>query len=215
MLTRVGKESTFVQGLRVTDAETMEIASMVLIGKLNTEIVSLLNSFGGRAVGLNGHDAHLLVAEKIKMQDVDMGFVGDVKTVNPAILLHLLQEGYIPVVSPLAAGEDGAGYNVNADTAAGSIAGALGADKLLLLTDVRGILSDVHDPDSLIPHIDRRDIPRLLAAGTLKGGMIPKVECAVQALLDGVKSVQIMDGREPHAILLELFTQNGVGTMID
>jgi acetylglutamate kinase len=214
MLKRVGKESSFANGLRVTDAETVEIASMVLVGKLNTEIVSLLNVSGGRAVGLSGHDARLLVAEKIRLKDVDLGFVGGIKQVNPAIIHCLLKEGYIPVISPLAGGEGHEAYNVNADTAAGCIAGALNADKLLLLTDVRGIMRDVNDMNTLLPFIGREEIPALIADGVLRGGMIPKAECALDALNRGAGSVQIIDGREPHAILLELFTAGGVGTMI-
>lgn len=224
MLQRVGKESTFVQGLRVTDKETMEIAAMVLVGKLNTQIVSMLNGFGGKAVGLSGQDAHLLMADKKPMklenkeglvEEIDLGYVGQIKKVNPGIIISLLNQGYIPVISPVAGGEDGENYNVNADTAAGILAGALGADKLLLLTDVKGVLKDVEDPDSLLSVISRGEIPALIAEGTLKGGMIPKVECAVNALQAGVETIHIIDGRQPHAILLELFTDGGIGTMIE
>lgn len=223
MLKRVGKESTFIQGLRVTDKETMEIAAMVLVGKLNTEIVSLLNGFGGKAVGLNGQDAKLLVAEKKPMQlenedgqveEIDLGYVGEIKKVTPGIITSLLDQGYIPVISPLAGGDDGESYNVNADTAAGTIAGALKADKFLLLTDVKGIMRDINDPDSLISVIERREVPAMMAAGIFKGGMIPKVECAVDALEQGAGTVHVLDGRQPHAILLELFTDGGIGTMI-
>lgn len=223
MLRRVGKESTFVQGLRVTDKETMEIAAMVLVGKLNTEIVSMLNSFGGKAVGLSGQDAKLLLADKKPMklknedgqvEDIDLGYVGQVKKVSPGIVANLLNQGYIPVISPIAGGENGESYNVNADTAAGKIAGALKADKFLLLTDVKGVLRDVNNPDSLISVVSREEVPQLMAQGVLKGGMIPKIECAVNALEDGVGTVHIIDGRQPHAILLELFTDGGIGTMI-
>ncbi|MDA8228580.1 MAG: acetylglutamate kinase [Desulfitobacterium hafniense] len=222
MLKRVGKESQFVRGLRVTDAETMEIAAMVLVGKLNTEIVSLLNKYGGKAVGLSGKDANLLMANKKPMkvtnndgevEEIDLGFVGEVCNVCPSIIQTLLQEGYIPVISPLAGGLNGETYNINADTAAGKIAEALKADKFLLLTDVSGVLKDVNDPESLIPTISKDDIPALIEQEVLKGGMLPKVECAVSALEGGVGSVHIIDGRIPHSILLEIFTDGGIGTM--
>lgn len=222
MLKKVGKESQFIRGLRVTDAETMEIAAMVLVGKLNTEIVSSLNRFGGKAVGLTGKDAQLLQAVKKPMQvqnlqgvleEVDLGFVGEIDQVNPGIVRTLLEQGYIPVISPVAGGEDGETYNVNADTAAGEVAKALKADKFLLLTDVPGVLKDVHDPDSLISVIKQEEIAELTESGVISGGMIPKVECAQEALQGGVGSVHILDGRIPHAILLELFTDGGIGTM--
>lgn len=223
MLKKVGKESQFVRGLRVTDAETMEIAAMVLVGKLNTEIVSVLNCFGGRAVGLSGKDAQLLQAIKKPLrvqnpqgefEEVDLGFVGEIEHVNPGIVKSLLDQGYIPVISPLAGGEDGENYNVNADTAAGKVAEALKADKLLLLTDVRGVLREVQDPESLISVIQQEEVSDLIETGILNGGMIPKVECALGALEGGVGSVHILDGRLKHAILLELFTDGGIGTMI-
>ena len=222
MLKKVGIESQFVKGLRVTDAQTMEIAQMVLLGKLNTEMVSLLNRFGGKGVGLSGKDAQLLMATKKPMQmansqgemeDVDLGCVGEIQSVTPDILNTLLGHGYIPVISPVASGENGETYNVNADTVAGKIAEALHADKLLLLTDVSGILRDVTDPDSLISTISREEVTTLVDQGVLTGGMLPKVECAVSALEGGVGSVHILDGRLSHAILLELFTDGGIGTM--
>jgi len=223
MLKRVGKESTFIQGLRVTDKETMEIAAMVLVGKLNTEIVSMLNRFGGKAVGLSGQDARLLLADKKPMklenkdgstEEIDLGFVGQINKVNPGIITSLLNQGYVPVISPIAGGADRENYNVNADTAAGMIAGALQADKFLLLTDVRGVLEDIANPESLISVISMKEVPELVAEGVLQGGMIPKVECAADALKQGVGTVHIIDGRQPHAILLELFTDGGIGTMI-
>jgi acetylglutamate kinase len=222
MLEKVGIESQFVKGLRVTDAQTMEIAQMVLLGKLNTEMVSLLNRFGGKGVGLSGKDAQLLRAAKKPMQMannqgemeiVDLGYVGEIQCVTPDILHTLLEHGYIPVISPVASGENGETYNVNADTAAGKVAEALQADKLLLLTDVSGILRDVKDPNSLIPTISREEVAALVEQGILFGGMLPKVECAVSALEGGVGSVHILDGRQSHAILLELFTDGGIGTM--
>ncbi|MDR3271357.1 MAG: acetylglutamate kinase [Peptococcaceae bacterium] len=223
MLKKVGKESQFVQGLRITDADTMEIATMVLVGKLNTEIVSLLNYFGGKAIGLSGKDARLLVAGKKplqmansqgKMEEIDLGYVGEIEKVAPDIVLTLLEQGYIPVISPIADGALGESYNINADTAAGRIAAALQADRFLLLTDVQGVLRDLTDPASLIPTIRRAEVAELTAQGVLSGGMIPKVECAVDALQNGVGSVHILDGRTPHAILLELFTDGGIGTML-
>lgn len=223
MLKKVGIESQFVRGLRITDAETMEIAAMVLVGKLNTEIVSLLNRFGGKAVGLSGKDASLLLAGKKPMlmpnsrgeiEEVDLGYVGEIHTVSPGIIHTLLDQGYIPVVSPLAGGEDGQTYNVNADTVAGKIAEALQADKFLLLTDVSGVLRKVGDPSTLIPTIAREEVQTLTEQGIFSGGMFPKIECAVSALNEGVGSVHILDGRLPHAILLELFTDGGIGTML-
>jgi acetylglutamate kinase len=222
MLSKVGKESQFIRGLRVTDAETMEIATMVLVGKLNTEIVSLLNCFGGKAVGLSGKDAQLLRSVKKPMQlansegkieEIDLGYVGEIEKVSPEIITALLDQGYIPVISPVAGGEGGETYNINADTAAGKIAGALKADKLLLLTDVSGVLRDLQDPDSLIATIRKNEVPALAEEGILSGGMLPKVECALDALNEGVGSIHIIDGRLPHAILLELFTDGGIGTM--
>lgn len=223
MLKKVGKESQFIRGLRVTDAETMEIAAMVLVGKLNTEIVSSLNQFGGKAVGISGKDAQLLQAVKKPMQvqnpqgeieEVDLGFVGEIEQVNPELVKTLLEQGYIPVISPLAGGEDGENYNVNADTAAGKVAEALNADKFLLLTDVPGVLRDVSEPESLISVVKQEEVSGLTGSGVISGGMIPKVECALEALQGGVGSVHILDGRIPHAILLELFTDGGIGTMI-
>lgn len=222
MLKKIGIESQFVRGLRVTDAQTLEIAQMVLLGKLNTEIVSLLNRFGGKSVGLSGKDAQLLIANKKpmqmpnsqgKMEEVDLGYVGEIQSVTPDILETLLGQGYIPVISPVASGEDGETYNINADTAAGKIAEALKADKLLLLTDVSGILRDITDNNSLISTISRSEVDQLVERGILSGGMLPKVECAVSALEGGVGSVHILDGRLSHAILLELFTDGGIGTM--
>ena len=222
MLEKMGIETQFVQGLRVTDAKTMEIAQMVLLGKLNSEMVSLLNRFGGKGVGLSGKDAHLIVASKKPMQltnsqgqteNVDLGYVGEIQSVTPDILNSLLDQGYIPVVSPVAGGEDGETYNINADTAAGRIAEAMKADKLLLLTDVRGILRDVKDPDSLISRVSREEAVSLIAQEIISGGMLPKVECALSALAEEVGSVHILDGRQSHAILLELFTDGGIGTM--
>ncbi len=222
MLKKVGKVSTFIQGLRVTDAETMEIAEMVLAGKLNSEVVSQLNDIGGKAVGLSGKDAKLMTAVKKPMklkneagdwEEVDLGFVGEIEQVNPGIVKTLIDQGYIPVISPIAGGQAGESFNINADTAAGEIAIALKADKFLLLTDVPGVLKDVNDKDSLLAYVKEVDIPALMEEGLISGGMIPKVECCQNALRGGVGTAHILDGRIPHAIILELFTNVGIGTM--
>ncbi|MDQ0285443.1 acetylglutamate kinase [Desulfofundulus luciae] len=223
MLQKLGIESRFVGGLRVTDEETMEIVEMVLAGKLNKEIVSLINRIGGKAVGLSGKDACLLQAVKKPgkvyqpdgtVEMVDIGCVGQVKKVNPAIVNTLINEGYIPVVAPVAVGPEGESYNVNADTAAGELAVALGADKLIILTDVEGILENREDKDSLLSVIRADDVPDLIGRGIIDGGMIPKVECCTRALYGGVNTTHILDGRVPHSILLEVFTDKGIGTMV-
>ncbi|MBM7853872.1 acetylglutamate kinase [Desulfohalotomaculum tongense] len=223
MLKKVGKESTFVGGLRVTDEETMEIVEMVLAGKLNKEIVALANSLGGRAVGISGKDAGLIEAAK-KMgtlrhpdghvENCDLGYVGEVKNINPAIVHTLINEGYIPVISPVGVGADGESYNINADTVAGKLAEVLKAAKLMILTDVEGILRDKEDSSSLLSVIHTGEINRLIEQGIISGGMIPKVECCVSAINNGVKSTHILDGRVPHSLLLEVFTDKGVGTMV-
>ncbi len=223
MLKRVNISSSFVGGLRVTDLETMEIVEMVLAGKINKDIVARINSFGGRAVGLSGRDADLLSAEKkrglVRRTDgvtemVDIGYVGEIAGVNPDIVSTLIREGYIPVVAPVAAGRTGESYNVNADTAASAMAVALGADKLIILTDVEGILEDIKDPGSLISVVHRAEVPALTDRGIIGGGMIPKVECCVRALEGGVRTTHILDGRVPHCMLLEIFTDKGIGTMV-
>ncbi|HNY16293.1 MAG TPA: acetylglutamate kinase [Treponemataceae bacterium] len=217
MLEKTGKESKFINGLRYTDAETMEIVQMVLTGKLNKDIVGLLLQAGGKAVGLSGVDSGLLRAKKIDKDGVDLGFVGDVTEVNPHILEALLAEGYIPVVSTVAIGEQGDmnRYNINADTAAAKIAVALKAEKFVQLTNVPGLLRDVNDPDSLISKIDHADIPNLVETGVISAGMIPKIECNLEAIKGGVPRTYIIDGRVPHALLIEMFSDRGIGTMID
>ncbi|OPY57891.1 MAG: Acetylglutamate kinase [Pelotomaculum sp. PtaU1.Bin035] len=224
MLKRVGIESSFVGGLRVTDEETMEIVEMVLVGKINKDIVAQINLIGGRAVGLSGKDANLFEAVK-KYRKVrnpegveemaDIGFVGDISRVNPEIIATVIAEGYIPVVAPVAVGAAGESYNVNADYAAGRLAAALNADKLIILTDVEGIMADRSDPDSLISVLRADEVPTLIEQGKIDGGMIPKVECCLDALAGGVKSTHILDGRVPHSILLEVFTDKGIGTMVE
>ncbi len=216
MLEKTGKESRFIGGLRYTDAETMEIVQMVLTGKLNKDIVGLLLQAGGRAVGLSGVDSGLLRAKKIDKDGVDLGFVGDVTEVNPHLLEALLGEGYIPVVSTVAIGEQGDmnRYNINADTAAAKIAVALKAEKFVQLTNVPGLLRDVNDPASLISRLDHKDIPNLVETGVISAGMIPKIECNLEAIKGGVPRTYIIDGRVPHALLIEMFSDRGIGTMI-
>lgn len=210
---RMGKEPTFVDGLRVTDAETMEIVEMVLAGKTNKSIVSHLNRQGGHAVGLSGKDADLLVAVK-ETHHGDIGFVGQISAVNPAIIHTLVKDGYIPVISSVAVGADGASYNLNADTAAGALAVALEAEKLILLTDVEGLYRDFSDKSSLISEMSTVDARDLLRSGAIEKGMIPKLEACVNSVEDGVPRAHIIDGRRPHALLIEVFTDSGIGTMI-
>lgn len=216
MLTRVGKQSKFVNGLRYTDAETMEIVQMVLTGKLNKDIVGILLQEGGQAVGLSGVDSGLLRAKKIESNGEDLGFVGEVTEVHPEILQSLLTQGFIPVVSTVALGETGDTnrYNINADTAAAKIAVALNAEKFVQLTNVPGILKDINDKDSLIQRIPMPDVQGLIDSGVIEGGMIPKVECCMIALKGGVKRTHIIDGRVPHSLLIEMFSDRGIGTMI-
>jgi acetylglutamate kinase len=215
MLERVGKESTFIDGLRYTDDETMEIVQMVLTGKLNKDIVGILLQAGGRAVGLSGVDGGLLRARKLD-KGVDLGLVGEVTSVNTALVETLLAEGFIPVISTVALGEDGDSnrYNINADTAAAKIAAALHAEKFVQLTNVPGVLRNVNDPSTLIKQIARVAIPSLMATGIISAGMIPKIECCLEALNGGVPRTHIIDGRVPHSLLIEMFSDRGVGTMI-
>ena len=216
MLERVGKESKFVNGLRYTDAETMEIVQMVLTGKLNKDIVGILLQQGGKAVGLSGVDSGLLRAKKIDKDGADLGYVGDVTEVNPEIVRSLLEQGFIPVISTVALGEQGddARYNINADTAAAKIAVALGAEKFVQLTNVPGVLRDVNNPDSLIKRIAREAVPSMIATGVISSGMIPKIECCLTALKGGVPRTHIIDGRVPHSLLIEMFSDRGMGTML-
>jgi acetylglutamate kinase len=211
LMRRLGKEVEFRDGLRVTDAETLDIARMVLVGKVNREIVSAINVHAPLAVGLSGEDAHLITAVQ---RSVELGYVGDITKVNPTMVTSLLNQGLIPVVATVGIGEDGQAYNINADTAAGAIAAALAADKLVYLTDVPGVRADRDDPSSLLGQIDAADIDRLVADGVVDGGMIPKVEAAAHAVRAGVRRAHILDGRVPHALLVELFTDTGVGTMV-
>lgn len=221
MLKKLGIESSFVGGLRVTDAATAEVAEMVLAGKINKEIVGWLAALGGRAVGISGKDANLVLAEKVRRTEpdpnsgierhVDLGFVGEPVAVDPTILINLTKDNFIPIVAPVALGADGATYNINADTMAGAIAGALGAKRFFLLTDVAGVLDKA---GALLTDLDQAAIDALKADGTITGGMIPKVETCVAAVDAGVEAAVILDGRIPHAMLLEIFTARGAGTLI-
>ncbi|WP_072911621.1 acetylglutamate kinase [Desulforamulus aeronauticus] len=214
MLNRLGIESQFIGGLRVTDSSTMEVVEMVL-GKLNKEIVSFINQLGGRGIGLSGKDANLIMAaKKLGKDQADIGFVGEVENINPQLLKTVIEEGYIPVISPVGVGQEGETYNINADTAAGALATALQADKLMILTDVEGILADRNTKESLLSVIQTEEIPALIEQGVIQGGMIPKVECCVKAIQGGVNTTHILDGRVPHSILLEVFTDKGIGTMV-
>lgn len=218
MLKRVGVESRFVQGLRYTDEETMEIVQMVLCGKVNKDIVALVQRAGGKALGLCGLDGGLLQGVRLKTGGEDLGLVGDVTAVNTEPLLEAMAKGYVPVVSTVALGigEDaGASLNVNADTAAAKIAASLGAEKLVLMTDVSGILRDIQNPESLIKEMKVADLDGLVKEGIVSKGMIPKTECCRTALEGGVRKAHIIDGRVPHALLVELFTDEGIGTMIE
>ena len=212
MLKRLGKESKFVDGLRYTDAETMDVVQQVLCGKVNKDLVATLNRVGGRALGLCGMDAGLLQARKLSDA---YGLVGEIVQVNPAVVQDALADGYIPVVSTVAQGVDAdTAYNINADTAAAKLAVALHAEKLLLLTDVRGLLRDPADEDSLLPVVELSQVPGLIKDGVIQGGMIPKVDCCVEAVRSGVKSSIILDGRIPHSLLIELLSDQGIGTML-
>jgi len=210
---RMGKEPQFVGGLRVTDEETMEIVEMVLTGKTNKNIVAHLNAQGGQAVGLSGKDGSLIQATKETTKG-DLGFVGRVAQVNPAIIHTLTEAGYIPVISSVAIGEGGESYNVNADTVAGALAAALQATKLIMMTDVEGIFQDFADKDSLISEMTVSDARQLITDGVVERGMIPKVDACITAVANGVKRAHILDGRLPHALLIEIFTDQGLGTMI-
>ena len=211
-LGKLGIEPQFKNGLRVTDAATMEVVEMVLVGRVNKELVALINQAGGSAVGLCGIDANLIKARPVDA--VDVGFVGEVTSVDIRILESLVKAGHIPVVSSVAADETGQTYNINADTVAGEIAAALGAEKMILLTDTAGILRDYKDMATLIPKIDIQEARKLIEDGTVSGGMIPKVNCCVRSLAQGVRAAHIIDGRIPHALLLEIFTDAGIGSMI-
>ena len=210
MLKQVGKESQFVNGLRVTDKETVDIVQMVLAGKVNKNLVNLLHHKGGNAIGLCGIDGHMIEAEVL---NPELGYVGEITNVNVQPITDLLEKGYIPVISTVGCDKDGNVYNINADTAASKIAGILGAESLISMTDIEGILRDKDDPSTLISKICVEDAPKLVEEGVISGGMIPKVECCIDAIKSGVRKVFIIDGRIPHSILIETLTNEGIGTM--
>jgi len=221
LLERLGKESEFVQGMRITDAETMDVVEMVLGGLVNKDIVNLINRHGGQAVGLTGKDGDLIRARKLRMtlpetderhpEIIDIGHVGEVESIDASVVDMLVQGDFIPVVAPIGVGEDGFSYNINADLVAGKMAEVLGAEKLILLTNTRGLL----DADGeLLTGLSTADVDRLIADGTIHGGMLPKIRCALDAVKSGVRSAHIIDGRVEHAVLVELFTDEGVGTLI-
>lgn len=218
MLTQIGKKGEFIQGMRVTDAETMRIVEMVLGGEVNKDIVGLINQNGGKAVGLTGKDAGLIRAKKLMLPKhgsptelLDIGLVGDIQQIDPSIVHHLVSGAFIPVIAPIGYGPDGETYNINADVVAGKMAEVLGAEKLVLLTNTPGVLDK---EGNLLTGLTPRDIDDMVADGTLSGGMLPKISSALDAARNGVKGVHIIDGRVPHALLLEILTQHGVGTMI-
>jgi acetylglutamate kinase len=211
-LDKLGIEPQFKNGLRVTDAATMDVVEMVLVGRVNKEIVALINQAGGSAIGLCGKDANLIKARPEGQEGI--GFVGEVSSVKIDVIVSLVNSGYIPVVSSVAADDEGQSYNINADTVAGEIAAALGAEKLILLTDTAGILRDYQDASTLINKLDIQEARRLIDTGVVAGGMIPKVNCCVRSLAQGVRAAHIIDGRIPHSLLLEIFSDEGIGSMI-
>ncbi|MGA0118554.1 MAG: acetylglutamate kinase [Ilumatobacteraceae bacterium] len=211
MLARLNIESSFSNGLRVTDAPTMEVVQMVLNGHVNPQIVTAINTHGNVAVGLSGEDGRTL---QVTPRDPSLGFVGDIEKVRPQVIEGLLADGFVPVLSTVGVDANGQAYNINADTAAGAIAEALGAEKIIYLTDIAGLRAEIDNPDSLIKRITVNELSALIEDGTVSGGMIPKVESCMQAVRGGVKSAHILDGRIAHVLLLELFTDQGVGTMI-
>lgn len=211
LMTRLGKKAEFVDGLRVTDKETVDIVQMVLAGKVNKTLVNLLEMKGGRAMGISGMDGRLIEAE---IKDERLGYVGKITNVNITPINDLLEKGYIPVVSTVGCDRQGNSFNINGDTAAAFIAGALKAERLIMMTDIAGILQDRDDPSTLIPDVTIDEAEKLKAEGVVSGGMVPKVDCCVQALKKGVENVVIMDGRVPHSILMEILTDEGAGTMV-
>ena len=211
-LQRMGKESKFIGGLRVTDAETAEIVQMVLCGKVNKDLVSLIQQNNGRALGLCGIDGHMLRVQKLA-GEVDLGYVGDITSVDTTPILNALHNGYIPVIATVGADETGQVYNINADTAAARIASELGAENIILMTDIRGLLEKKEDESTLIPYVQVSDVPYLKKQGVISGGMIPKVDCCVEAVRRGVGSAVIIDGCIPHSILIEILSDEGIGTL--
>ena len=211
IMARLGKKPVFVDGLRVTDKETVDIVQMVLAGKVNKTLVNLLEMTGGKAMGISGMDGRLIEA---KIKDERLGYVGEITKIHIRPVIDLLEKGYIPVISTLGCDREGNAYNINGDTAAAYIAGALGAERLIMMTDIAGLLRDKDDPSTLIPNVTVSEAQTLREEGVISGGMIPKIDCCVEAIEKGVKNVIIMDGRVPHSILMELLTDEGAGTMV-
>jgi acetylglutamate kinase len=211
MLNKLGIKSNFINGLRVTDEAAMEVVEMVLSGTINKQIVSGINAAGGRAIGLSGKDGNLVIAKKLEKDGVDLGFVGQPDVVNPDVLRKIMGQEIVPVIAPIGAGKEGETYNINADTVAGAVAGAMQAERLILLTDVEGVLDN---EKKLIQKLTVDEARALINQGTISGGMIPKIETAIEAVKAGVKAAVILDGRIPHVLLLELFTEHGAGTLI-
>ncbi|MBE6616921.1 MAG: acetylglutamate kinase [Ruminococcaceae bacterium] len=211
LMDRLGKKPVFVDGLRVTDKETVDIVQMVLAGKVNKTLVNMLEKYGGKAMGISGMDGRLIEA---KIKDERLGYVGEITKIHINPVVDLLEKGYIPVISTVGCDKEGNAYNINGDTAAAYVAGALGAERLIMMTDIAGILRDKDDPDTLIPEITIDEAAQLYKDGVISGGMIPKVDCCIEAIHKGVKNVIIMDGRVPHSILMELLTDEGAGTMV-
>ncbi len=211
LLKKIGKESHFVDGMRVTDAETMDVVQMVLGGLVNKQIVNMINQAGGRAIGLTGKDGNMIIARKLEHATVDLGHVGEVTEIDASVVKMLEEDRFIPVIAPIGVGKDGTSYNINADIVAGKMAEVLNAERLLLLTNTPGVLNKV---GTLLEVLSQQDIQNLIADGTIQGGMLPKLACATDALAAGAKSASIIDGRVPHAVLLELLTDQGVGTMV-
>lgn len=214
VMERLGKKPVFVEGLRITDAETVDIVEMVLSGKTNKNIVSIINRAGGKAVGLSGKDGNLIIAKKIYRQGIDLGYVGEVTLVNPEIIHLLTNAGYIPVISSVGVSREGETLNINADLVAGELAAALSAAKLVLLTDIEGVLADVSDPSTLISTLTLNEAQAMIAEGRVDKGMIPKLQACLTAVSRGVERAHIIDGRKPNALLIEIFTDQGIGTMV-
>ncbi|MCK8827480.1 acetylglutamate kinase [Natroniella acetigena] len=213
-LDKLGIESEFHQGLRITTKEIMEVVEQVLIGRVNSQIVSLANLAGNKAVGLSGKDNNLIQAQKYKVDDVDLGYVGEVEQINPEVLKAIINSNYLPIVAPVGVDLEGNSYNINADLVAGKLAGALQAEKLILLTNVEGIMTDPDDEDSLISRLTIKEATKMIEGNKIQGGMIPKVEACISALEAKVNKTHILDGRVPHSLLLEIFTDRGIGTML-
>ena len=211
-LDKMGKETQFINGLRYTDEETIDVVQMVLAGKTNKDLVKLIMQKGGNAVGISGVDNQLIIAKKHESED-DLGYVGDVDKINPNIIIDMLDKGYIPVIASVGTDEEGHTYNINADTAAAEIAGALGAENMILVSDIPGLLADKDDEGTLIPLVHVYEVNSLIEKGIIGGGMIPKVDCCVRAIRQDVKKAVIIDGRIPHSILIEMLSKEGIGTM--